>query len=247
MAFEGETLQDGKPLDLRRFEGDDDKLFELAPLAKTVLSLVAQFYQIPGKNNNKWFDKARSDKAGLWISQLILIPMGWAALFLDYLDLVTVFRRVTDLINLVAEDKVGSFKILAWQIAYACHLMPDLEESTSALAMDWKRLSRSKHLLRQRSEAWHQFDDGSGGTDLDKKGEATTDDRKMPPEDPPPPVDNFLSIFRGGRPPPCLVPNTPAPPRISPHCRKHLRWQPLHQSSATGTLGHLSTIHSTSH
>jgi hypothetical protein len=51
VAFEGETLQYGKPLDLWRFEGNDDKLFELAPLAETVLSLVAQFYRIPGKND----------------------------------------------------------------------------------------------------------------------------------------------------------------------------------------------------
>ena len=58
MAFEGETLRGGKPPDLWWFEGDDDKLFELAPLAETGLSLVAQFYQIPGKNDNKWFDEA---------------------------------------------------------------------------------------------------------------------------------------------------------------------------------------------
>jgi hypothetical protein len=111
------------------------------------------------------------------------------------------FCRVTDLINLVAEEKVGNFKILAWQMAYACHLMSDLEESTSALALDWKCLQRSKHLLQWRSEAWHQFDDGSGGTELDKEGKATTDNRKTPPEDPPPPVDDFLSIFGGGRRP----------------------------------------------
>jgi hypothetical protein len=103
-----------------------------------------------------------------------------------------------DLINLIAEDKVKNYKILAWQMAYACHLMPDSVESTSALELDWKCFPRSKHLLRWRSEAWHQFNDGSGGTDLDKEGEATTDDSKMLPEDPPPPVDNFLSIFGGG-------------------------------------------------
>jgi hypothetical protein len=38
---------------LRQFKGEDDKLFELAPLAETVLSLVAQFYRIPSKNNDK--------------------------------------------------------------------------------------------------------------------------------------------------------------------------------------------------
>jgi hypothetical protein len=177
VAFEGETLQGGKSLDLWRFEGDNDKLFELAPLAKTVLSLVAQFYRIPGKNNDKWFDEARPDKAGLWISWLIPIPTGWAALFLDYPDLGTVFHQFTALINSVAKEKVENFKNLAWQMAYACHLMPDLEESTSALAMEWKHLPRSKHLLRWRSDAWHQFDDGSGGTDLDKEGFAIMDFR----------------------------------------------------------------------
>jgi hypothetical protein len=50
---------------LRRFEGDNDKLIELAPLAKTVLSLVPQFYWIPGKNDDKLFDKAMSDETGL--------------------------------------------------------------------------------------------------------------------------------------------------------------------------------------
>jgi hypothetical protein len=130
----------------------------------------------------------------------------WAALFLDYPDLGTAFHRVMDLINSVAEEKVGNFKILAWQMAYACHLMPDLEESTSALALEWKRLPRSKHLLRWRSEAWHQFNDGSGGTDLDKNGFATTDNRKTPPEDPPPPVDDFLSVFGGGQHPRVLFP-----------------------------------------
>ncbi len=126
VAFEGETLQSGKPPDLWRFEGDDDKLFKLAPHAETVLSLIAQFYRIPGKNNDKWFDKARHDEAGLWISRLIPIPTGWAALFLDYPDLGTAFRRVTDLINSVAKEKVRNFKFLAWQMAYTCHLMPDL-------------------------------------------------------------------------------------------------------------------------
>jgi hypothetical protein len=121
VTFEGETLQGGEPPDLWRFEGDDDKLFELAPLAKTVLSLVAQFYRIPGKNDNKWFDKAGTDETGLWISRLIPIPTGWAALFLDYPDLGMAFHRVTDLINSVAKEKVGNFKILAWQMAYACH------------------------------------------------------------------------------------------------------------------------------
>jgi hypothetical protein len=72
--------------------------------------------------------------------------------------------------------------------------------------MDWKRLLRSKHLLRWRSEAWHQFNDGSGETDLDEEGEATTDDCKMLPEDPPPPVDDFLSVFGGGWRPCVLFP-----------------------------------------
>jgi hypothetical protein len=247
VAFEGETLQDGKPPDLWQFKGDDDKLFELPPLAKTVLSLITQFYQIPGKNNDKWFDEARPDEAGMWISWLIPIPTGWAALLEDYPDLGTAFCHVTDLINSVAEEKVGNFKILAWQMAYVSHLMPDLEESTSALALEWKRLPRSKHLLWWRSEAWHQFDDGSGGTDLDKEGFATTDNRKMPPEDPPPPVNDFLSILGGGGAPSCLVPNTPAPPTSSPHSNKHLGWQPVHQSGATGTLGHPSTFHPTNH
>jgi hypothetical protein len=198
VAFEGETLRSGKPPDLWRFEGDNDKLFELAPLAKTVLSLFAQFYRIPGKNNNKWFDEARHDKAGLWISWLIPIPTGLAALFLDYPDLGTAFRRVTDLINSVAKEMVGNFKFMAWQMAYACHLMPDSEESTSVLAMEWKCVLRSKHLLQWRSEAWHQFNDGSGGTDLDEEGFATMDYCKTLPEYPPPQVDDFLSIFGGG-------------------------------------------------
>ncbi len=76
VAFEGETLQGGEPPVLWQFKGDNDKLFELAPLTKTVLSLVPQFYRIPGKNNDKWFDEARPDKAGLWISRLIPIPAG---------------------------------------------------------------------------------------------------------------------------------------------------------------------------
>jgi hypothetical protein len=81
----------------------------------TVFSLIAQFYWIPGKNDNKWFDKTRSDEAGLWIGQLIPIPTRWAALFLDYPNLGTAFAfcHVTDLINSVAEEKVGNFKILA--------------------------------------------------------------------------------------------------------------------------------------
>ncbi len=49
MAFEGESLQGGKPPDLQQFEGDDDKLFELAPLAETVLSLAAQFTGSPAR------------------------------------------------------------------------------------------------------------------------------------------------------------------------------------------------------
>jgi hypothetical protein len=153
------------------------------------------------------------------------------------LDLGTAFCHVTDLINSVAKEKVRNFKILAWQMAYACHLMPDLEESTSALAMEWKRLPRSKHLLWWRSEAWHQFNDGSGGADLDKEGFATTDGCKMPPEDPPPPVDNFLSIFGGGRHPRVSFPMHQPCQRVVPMAANIWGCSPYTNQVPRGHLG----------
>jgi hypothetical protein len=40
------------------------------------------------------------------------------------------------LLTTMLQAQADSQMAIAWQMAYDCHLMPDLEESTSALTMD---------------------------------------------------------------------------------------------------------------
>jgi hypothetical protein len=51
---------------------------------------------------------------------------------------------VQALISLVAINKLENLKLLAYSVAYASSLLPDLPDSTSVLELDWKRLLHIK-------------------------------------------------------------------------------------------------------
>ena len=189
VAWEGETLQDGGPPDLWRLESDEAQLFQLVPFSGVDLKKVSQFYS-DEKNDNEFFDVGDlSHHDGHWVSRLVPIPTGWAALFLDYPPLGVAFRRVRDLINSIATDKADNFQILAWQMACACFRTNGIEPC-SALALEWSRLARSKSNLELSLRAWQDAEDDS--YDVSALG-----NRKNPPEQ----GDDFRALFGGGKRP----------------------------------------------
>ncbi len=140
MAFKGKTLgKDGHdPPDLMRFKEEKAQLFKICSLAATNLDRISNFYDgtFP-KQDTAWLGKAEFDKeTGTRLGCLIPIPMAWAALFLDYPNLATALCRVWALICLVKMEKLGNFKLLAYSMAYACFLVPGMEDYTSVLAAD---------------------------------------------------------------------------------------------------------------
>jgi hypothetical protein len=140
VAFKGETLGEDswEPLDLLRFNGEENELFKLLSLSKIDLGEVASFYDgnVPHRDS-KWFDEASFDEVeGVRLGRLIPIPTAWAAMFLDYPNVGTALRRVQALISLVAIEKVENFKLLAYSMTYAGFLLPDSSDATSVLELD---------------------------------------------------------------------------------------------------------------
>jgi hypothetical protein len=61
---------------------------------------------------------------------------------------------VQALISLVAIKKLENFRLLAYSMAYASFLLPNLTDSTSVLELDWKRLPHVNRNKMWRFEAW---------------------------------------------------------------------------------------------
>ncbi len=95
------------------------------------------------------------------------------------------FCHIIDLIHFVAVDKANNFRILAWQVACECCRTSGIE-STSAMALDWSCLARSKSNLGLSMQAWrdtkHKCDHW-----------ASPGHRKDPPKQ----VDDFQLLFGG--------------------------------------------------
>ena len=185
IAWEGETTQQGDPPDLWRFDDDEAKLFQLIPFSEVDLRKVLEFYSDEGNDEKFIGVDDHSHEEGHWVSRLIPIPTGWAAMFLDYPPLGVGIRRITDLINSVAVDKADNFRVLAWQMACACHRTSGTQP-TSSMSLNWSRLPRSKSNLTLSARAWRlERDPASPGR------------RKDPPEQ----MDDFQSLFGGGKRP----------------------------------------------
>jgi hypothetical protein len=112
VAFEG-NIRSGRGVpNLWRFDEPDEQLFQLIKLPPVALGNVAMFYALDDNNDYYW-DTIVPDKGGArWApmcGRLIPIPGEWAALFLNYPDLGTTFRRIVDLINLVDKAKRVKF------------------------------------------------------------------------------------------------------------------------------------------
>jgi hypothetical protein len=184
-----ETLQDGGPPDLWQLDSNEAQLFQLFPFSRVDLKKVSQFYN-DEDNDNEFFDVGNHNhQDSHWVSRLIPIPMGWAALFIDYPPLGVAFCHVMDLINSIAADKANNFRILAWQGACACFRTGGIEPC-SAMALDWSRLARSKANLELSLRAWQEAEvEGNHGTTLGTW------------KDLPDQVDDFWSLFGGGKRP----------------------------------------------
>jgi hypothetical protein len=153
------------------------------------LRKISHFYSNED-NDEIFFDvDDHSHQNGHWVSRLIPIPTGWAALIVDYPPLGVVFCRVMDLINLVAADKADNFRILAWQVACACFCTGSIKLS-NPMALDWSRLARSKPNIQLSNWAWHDAED-----EQESNHRAILGTRKDPPEQ----ADDFKSLFGGGK------------------------------------------------
>ncbi len=204
VAFEGETLGEDsrEPPDLLRFDSEENELFKLLPLAKIDLAQVTKFYDgsFPYRDQ-KWFDEATFDEIeGVRLGRLIPIPTAWAALFLDYPNVGTALRQVQALISLVAIDKLENFKLLAYSMAHASFLLLDLQDSTSVLELNWKRLPHVKCNRMWRMDAWQSGERTASNTEFDEG--KSSDEQKAPPED----IDPFFATFEGDWQPRILVP-----------------------------------------
>jgi hypothetical protein len=86
-----------------------------------------------------------------------------------------------------------NIKLLMYSMAYACFLLPEMEDYTSVLVADWKCLPNSKLNLTWRIDAWKMGSEGSAETKLDKGN--SVDDRKTPPKET---VTHSCQFFGGG-------------------------------------------------
>jgi hypothetical protein len=185
---------------LWRFDEPDEQLFRLVELPPVALRNVAWFYA-SDDNEDYYWDTIMPDKGGVgWkpmCGRLIPIPGEWAALFLDYPDLGTTFRRIVDLINLVDKAKQVKFLHLAQSVAYACFLASKSARPTSTMASKWKRLIFMKPTLDWAQLAW------SG---QEKSAEAThwvaTTTLAMSP------ANDFAGVFGGSARRPVRIPMT---------------------------------------
>jgi hypothetical protein len=163
----------------------------LFPFAGVDLRKISQFYSNED-NDEIFFDVGdHSHHNGHWVSRLIPIPTGWAALFVDYPPLGVAFCRVMDLINSVAADKADNFQILAWQVACACFRTGSIKLSSS-MALGWSHLARSKPNIQLSTRAWYDAKD-----EQDSNHRAIPGTRKDPPEQ----ANDFKSLFGGGKRP----------------------------------------------
>jgi hypothetical protein len=128
---------------LWRFDEPDEQLFWLVKLPPVALRNVAILYA-SNDNNDYYWDTIMPDKVrARWApmcGHLIPIPGEWAALFLDYPGLGTMFRWIVDLINLVDKAKQVKFRHLAQSVAYACFLASKSARLVSTMVSKWKQL-----------------------------------------------------------------------------------------------------------
>jgi hypothetical protein len=119
-------------------------------------------------------------------------PQGVGTLF--WITLATALHCVWALLSLVKIEKLGNLKLLMYSMAYACYLLPGIEDYTNVLATDWKCPSNSKPNLTWRKEAWGVGTEGSVETEKLDEGDFV-DDQKMPPKEI---KDPFMSVVGGG-------------------------------------------------
>jgi hypothetical protein len=214
VAFKGNICSGRGVPNLWRFDEPDEQLFRLVKLPPVALRDVARFYA-SDDNDDYYRDTIVPDKGGAgWkpmCGHLIPIPGEWAALFLDYPDLGTTFRRIVDLINLVDEAKRVKFQHLVQSVAYACLSASKSARPMSTMASKWKRLIFTKPTLDWAQLAWSGQVKSAEATN----GVATTTLAMSPAND-------FASIFGGSARWPVRIPITQtrhgerAPPGVDP-------------------------------
>jgi hypothetical protein len=173
---------------LCRFEEPNEELFQLLTLPPVSLSNTAHYYV--DEVNDKYYRTTVVPDAGgaSWApacGRLILIPVEWAPMFLDYPDSGTAFHWLVDLVNLVNGAERDKFTYLAWSMAYACLSASKEKHPVSTMSAQWKRMVMSRATKTWAMSAW------MGQPPPDKAEE------KRPSASASPPINNFSNVFRG--------------------------------------------------
>jgi hypothetical protein len=160
VAFEGEVL-DGHGLPrLWSFAEDEERLFQLRPLSVEALEYAAKFYR-DGDRDDEFHDRQTGPMGvhGATVQtcqRLIPIPVGWAHQFLDNPSMGVAYRRMLQLMSVVADmaDR-RLFRAFGNGVALACG-SPDPMAPNPVSAADslWKRVAYSKATLSVATAAW---------------------------------------------------------------------------------------------
>jgi hypothetical protein len=160
VAFEGEVL-DGHGLPcLWSFAEDEESLIQLRPLSFAALEYAAKFYQ-DGDRDDEFHDRQTVPLGvrGATVQtcqHMIPIPVGWAHQFLDNLPMGVAYRRMLQLMTVVADmANRGVFRAFRNGIAWACGSPDPMAPNPVSVAdLLWKRVAYSKATLSMANAAW---------------------------------------------------------------------------------------------
>ncbi len=191
VAWVGETISPGPP-DMWRLEDNDNKLFEDIPFAGIGVLNLIDFYSYAEMPETFLAQGDHSQTDCAWVSRLIPIQTRWAPFFLDHPTLGVAVRRVTDLIHSVSTARSECFRHLLTQMACACHSRAS-RPTTSAMALNWTHLPRSKPNLQVSGPAMKRSDDiakAEGEEDSSDMSEPHGTRKSLPEH-----LDGYASLF----------------------------------------------------
>ena len=163
VAFEGEIDGEDDAPAMLQFRGSEAELFQLVELEHIEPRLFDSFYHgqdllEESGRDTRYFDYARSDDSGQYVSRLTPIPTMWAPFFLDDPNMGTTFRRVLELIRGVPPAQRHLFELVLRGVSYSC--LQDSESEEAALMTEWKRVPRTKLGRDTISRLWVQSQSG---------------------------------------------------------------------------------------
>jgi len=167
VAFEGEVL-DGHGLPrLWSFAEDEERLLQLRPLSVEALKYATKFYQ-DGDRDDEFHNRQTVPRgvrgATVQTCQCVIpIPVGWAHQFLDNPPMGVAYRRMLQLMMVVADMADRRLFRAFWNgVALACG-SPDPMAPNPISAADslWKRVGYSKATLSVATAAWEGHKPGA--------------------------------------------------------------------------------------